>query len=295
MGSRILSLLVMLTLVTALPGVATGNVNREIAKKHYELGEKLYEYGDYNKALGEFNKAYELAPIPALMFNMGRCHEKLGDLKQAVRHYQRFLAAKPNAGNRAEIEEKIKSLKEKMKAAPVVKEPAPVVKEPGPVVKEPAPVVKDPAPVVKDPAPVVKDPAPVVVEQEADSRPHTWKWVTGWVTVGLGVAALGGGLALGAMAAERASEFEDGAAGTETYETLMAVDGEGKDFERGQIGFMAAGGVLAAAGVALLLWETLGGDEGGSEGERDGQQTATARVTPLVGAAFWGLSTRLSF
>jgi tetratricopeptide (TPR) repeat protein len=287
MGSRILSLLVMLTLVTALPRAASGNVNREIAKKHYELGEKLYEYGDYNKALGEFNKAYDLAPIPALMFNMGRCHEKLGDLKQAVSHYQRFLAAKPNAGNRAEIEEKIKSLKAKMKAAPVVKDPAPVVKDPAPVVKEPAPVVKEPAPVVKDPAPVVKEPAPVVVEEEDDSRPHTWKWVTGWVTLGVGIAAAGGGVALGALAAKRASEFEEGRDGTETYQTLMEVDREGKEAEAAQIGLLVAGGVLTAAGVGLLLWETLTGGEN--------EEPNTASVTPLVGAEFWGLSARLSF
>jgi len=260
------------------PASAQGDVNREIAKKHYELGEKLYQFKDYKKALDEFQKAYDLAPIPALMFNMGRCHEKLGATEDALKHYRRFLAAKPDAPNRADVEARIKALEERQaKPAPASNpEPKPAT------APEPKPA---PAPVTKSAPALVTQPAPAT--PPAEDAPRTWKWITGWVGVGLGAALLGGGLALGAMAADRASQFEDGVAANHPYEDLMSIDDEGRFFERGQIGFMVAGGVLAGAGAGLLLWELVGGKQ-----ER---AAATAWFAPHISHLGAGLTARARF
>ncbi len=57
----------------------------------FETGVELYRSGQYALAIEVFRQVFELDPNPFVLFNIGRCHEELGQLKEAVRYYKQAL------------------------------------------------------------------------------------------------------------------------------------------------------------------------------------------------------------
>jgi hypothetical protein len=62
------------------------------AKLLFEAGVQLYQAGDIAAALGKFREAYALVPLPALLFNIARGQEQLGDVVGACATYRTVLA-----------------------------------------------------------------------------------------------------------------------------------------------------------------------------------------------------------
>jgi hypothetical protein len=69
---------------------------REQAKRLFEEGVQAYEAGDIVTAVDKFREAYLLAPLPALLFNIARGQEQLGDMLGACESY-RTMNADPAA------------------------------------------------------------------------------------------------------------------------------------------------------------------------------------------------------
>jgi tetratricopeptide (TPR) repeat protein len=113
-----------------LCSVAHADDPRAEAQKHYQVGRVAFGKGQFREALAEFQKAYESAPIPDLLYNIGRCQEELGDPGAAAKSYERYLAAKPDAHERDELLVHIDELK-KAPARPEAP-PAAVVVAPAP-------------------------------------------------------------------------------------------------------------------------------------------------------------------
>ena len=85
-----------LALVMLLVGTnALAEQPRDLARLHFEVGKREFADGRFEKALVEFQQAYELAPFPQLIFNMGRCHEELHQLEPAIDAFERYLAVSP--------------------------------------------------------------------------------------------------------------------------------------------------------------------------------------------------------
>lgn len=61
------------------------------AKTHYKKAEKLYKQAQYTEAIAEFEAAYRIRPHGVLFFNIGKCHEQLGDIPRALRNYRLYL------------------------------------------------------------------------------------------------------------------------------------------------------------------------------------------------------------
>jgi tetratricopeptide (TPR) repeat protein len=76
------------------PRLRAARVYAQRAVIHYELGR-------YAAALDEYGRAYDLAPVPELLFNMGQCHFQLRSYQQAILFYQAYLGDLPGAKNRA--------------------------------------------------------------------------------------------------------------------------------------------------------------------------------------------------
>lgn len=57
----------------------------------YEAALNLSKAGQYNAALQNYEKAYDMRPIPWLLINIGRIHQKMGKPKEALAAYQKFL------------------------------------------------------------------------------------------------------------------------------------------------------------------------------------------------------------
>jgi len=97
-------------LLSASAASATADDNRAEARAHHELGKVHFEQHRYRDALQEFKRAFDLAPLPDLLYNIGRCQEQLGQLAPAAESYRRYLAARQNAEDRGELEAHIQAL-----------------------------------------------------------------------------------------------------------------------------------------------------------------------------------------
>lgn len=164
------SLLALLVIALAARVAAADDAATRNAKRHFERGQKLYTLTKFREALDEYQQAFDAKPIPDFLFNIGQCYRNLGDYDAAIFSYKKYLAAAPDAPNRAQVEQLIVDLqarKDQEDARRLALPPPPPPQTAGPPVVPPAPV----------------PPA---------SRPLYTRW---WFWTGVGVVAAGAGVA----------------------------------------------------------------------------------------------------
>ncbi len=86
------------------------------ARAAYRRGADLYKAGKYREAISAFEAADRLKPSPALQFNIGQAHEKLGDHAAALAAFARYLRLDPAAPNREAVERTVKALEGRLAA-----------------------------------------------------------------------------------------------------------------------------------------------------------------------------------
>ena len=153
----------------ALLGTTTaiaGEREKKKAKTHAKNAAKLFEAESYELALKEFEKAYDLYPVPGLLFNMGQCNLFLGEHEKAIQLFEQFLSEKPDTPYRADVERLIGEAK--------------------------AEIEKKRAAEAPPPPPIVEAPPPPPEEEEEDPIYGQW-WF--WTIIG-GVAVAGGATAI---------------------------------------------------------------------------------------------------
>ena len=85
------------------------------AGKHFQRGVTLYGETDYRGALVEFKRAYELAPNPAVLYNIGETEYQLRDYASALTTFERYLLdSGPGDSHRAEVEANVRELKSRV-------------------------------------------------------------------------------------------------------------------------------------------------------------------------------------
>lgn len=191
-----------------------------MATQRYVLGRVAYGQGQFAEALRELEVAYALFPTSVkLAYNLARTNERLEHWADAARFYRRYLELAPAASDQAEITAIISVMERRAEAQQPA--PAPVSAEPAPVSAEPAPPPTAPpvlaAPVEAPPPASGPGLAPWFVVgggvllggvaaglyayHEAENGhglsrdAHDRITVLMPVSLGLGVAAVGGGLA----------------------------------------------------------------------------------------------------
>jgi tetratricopeptide (TPR) repeat protein len=91
------------TLVAPQVGAAASqDPTEEAAKAEFQRGQTAYHLGQFREALASYNKAYDLEPLPAILFDSAQCYRQLGDLERAVLFYRRYLATAPR-GTRSAV------------------------------------------------------------------------------------------------------------------------------------------------------------------------------------------------
>ena len=111
-----------------------------------------YRGADYNRAIELLTRAYAIRQVPALLYNMGKAYEKLGDVNHAYDAYRRYAdSADAEPRLKAKAEARLVVLEEerrKRKAAERAVEARPPPPPPAqPVAPPPKPVeVEPPAP-----------------------------------------------------------------------------------------------------------------------------------------------------
>lgn len=88
-----------LALVAALAVPRTALARQSTEAKVKELvkhGQEQYQAGDYPGAVESLLKAYELKPIPTLLFNIARAYDKANDAEHALTYYRRYRDSSPD-------------------------------------------------------------------------------------------------------------------------------------------------------------------------------------------------------
>jgi tetratricopeptide (TPR) repeat protein len=210
---------------------ASLNVDEPLAMAHFQIGTTSYSKGHYEKALESFQDAQGLYPSPNFHYNIAQCYEALERPQQAIDSYRAFLRAVPETNDRANIESKIARLEKQLQAEK---------DERSKPQNESRPVAQPATPARDQP----KHPGRVMI-------------ITGGLLTGVGAAVgLGGGLAFGLSARNKGRQvndvFEGGNPEGLTFAQTEELEESGRRAQTNQIILSAAGGAVAAVGIALL-------------------------------------------
>lgn len=201
-----------------------------------DLGREAFGAGDFERAAAHFEYAYHEDPDPTDLYNLGRIHEEIGKLPEALQYYEEF-AGKPGLSlqERRAATERIEVLRVAVQPTP----PAPRVSSADAGSQPP-------------PSPPVRG-----TNDRLATEPGRALIIGGGALVGVGAAlAIGSGVGFG-MAARRASDQIDDLASGRNPDRLSLAAAEdlqarGRDLETLQISLAITGGVVAAAGAGLL-------------------------------------------
>lgn len=103
------------------------------ARALYEAAVVAFDEGRFQDALRLFRRAYELSERAELLFNVGTAADRLRYNEEALEAFEAYLAARPNADNRANVEARVVVLRQAIAdaARPTPEPSVIVVREPG--------------------------------------------------------------------------------------------------------------------------------------------------------------------
>ena len=93
----LVGLILLLALTGAAVALAQPRASRPstkalaTAKSHFKQGKAYQEAGAYADAIKEYERAFQLAPLPELLYNIGQCQRLVGEKQKAIAAYQRYL------------------------------------------------------------------------------------------------------------------------------------------------------------------------------------------------------------
>lgn len=108
-GLRTLFLIVGIAFCAPGASAQEPNAQKE-AGLHFQRAVQLYSETDYRAALVEFKRAYEIAPHPSVLYNLGQTYYQLQNYADALTTFERFLA-EGGTQHRAEVEQAVSVLK----------------------------------------------------------------------------------------------------------------------------------------------------------------------------------------
>lgn len=119
---------------TAPPASSAGPSKQQMqaAKKFFDRGQELYREGKFEAAWIEFSSAYEIAPLPDLVFNLARCEVKMNRIKEAIGHYNEFLQMRPDDPESDRIRDEVTRLDRQLRGVPEPVAPPPPPPPPEP-------------------------------------------------------------------------------------------------------------------------------------------------------------------
>ncbi len=205
-------------------------------QQHYDRAIELYQGERYTDAIKEFTAAYAIKQLPRVLFNIGQAHLKLGEAKEALGFYERYLQLEPKPP--PELQSKLeasmaqaRSMLNAMSTPPVEPDKPPEVTPPPdkPPEPEPPPVVAPPPPPVPPPPPPSRRPRP------------RWRIIAGAAGLGVGLLMVGFGASALAIDNQCIDTAMPGKSCSFDFDTL----GPG-------VGLVVPGALLTVAGGVLL-------------------------------------------
>lgn len=84
---------------------------RAAAREAYERGGRLFAEGDFEGAKAAFEAALAAVPNPIVLVPIAEASLKLGRVPEAIALFERYLSERPDAPDRAEIEQRLQTLR----------------------------------------------------------------------------------------------------------------------------------------------------------------------------------------
>jgi tetratricopeptide (TPR) repeat protein len=237
---RLAACLALLAAAVSFAPPAAAQTALEQAKGLTSRATVEYNVGHFEQALDLYSRAYQALPTPALLFDIGQCHRMLGNGERAIFFFQGYLRDKPDAPNRALVEQLLADLQRQLDAqrAARAQDQAPTA-TPSPVPGVP------PETVASQPPPVVEVTAPPTVGNPALR-------VAGLASAGVGVVLIGTGAALGLHASSLSSEISQLASSRGTWSPQYQ-----SEYDSGKSAATAATVLYVVGGVALATGGVL--------------------------------------
>lgn len=228
------------------------------ARKAFETALQLYRSGQYKAAVEKLVEARKLDPTAKdLPYNLGLVHEKLGNLDEAIKNFEVFLALEADEGEKERVRAIIKRLEGAR--SDLVKPPPSA-----PAASSSAPPPPPPPPTESAPPP----PPPPVRKGKLDGLVYG--------TGGLAAAALLGGVVFGVRALSlRPSESVTGP--EQSFQDLQSS--ARRAHQSAVIADISFGVALVSGGAAALLYFLR---------EAPAAAPASAFVAPVRGGAVVG-------
>ena len=192
---------VALALTVALhAGVARADPAR--AREHFEKGKRYFQVDEYRKAIEEFKAAHIEEPDPAFLYNIAECHRRVGENKEALTFYRRYLThAPPNAPSRPVVEKRIAEIEAATPRPAPAPPPVPTEAPPARRAEPLPPAAPPPRPAPAAVAPLA--PAPEAAIAAAPAEPPRPFYKRGWFYVALGAVVVGAAAGAWALSADR--------------------------------------------------------------------------------------------
>jgi hypothetical protein len=111
-------------LVLPAGSARAGDAATEEARHHFQRGQQFFDVGRWDDAAEEFEKAYAIRSDPTFLYNMAQAYRRKGDAKRARDLYKNYLIKAPKSPQRAEVEERIRTLQKQIEEADYAVKPA---------------------------------------------------------------------------------------------------------------------------------------------------------------------------
>jgi tetratricopeptide (TPR) repeat protein len=275
-----LALFAAVALLPLAAGAQPTDTQKKEAREINEKATRLYEVGRYEEAIAEYQKVYLIVDDPVLLYNIAQSYRLWGKPEDALRFYRNYLRRSPSAPNRPDVEKKIADLErtiEERRRAPVAPTTAPVT---APTTEAPPPPPPTTQVVPPPTAATITPPVTVVQPIEAGPESHRGARIAGYVLVIGGGVLLGGSLAAGAVAKQKARSLEKMSNDPLRPVFDPSIESAGKTANAFAIGLGVAGAVSAVVGGIVLL--TSG-------------SSSSVALYPVVGPQLAGGGARVAF
>ena len=242
------------------------------ARLHYESGLARFNLKEYKPAIEEFEAAYRLKPDPVFLYNLGQAYRLADDPEQALHFYRAYLRERPAAANRHDVEERVTQLEGVIAAKRSAAHPPDHTLAPETPLPTAAPAAAATATTTAPTA--ASEPAP-------DERAGRTKRIAAMATAGVGLAAIGVGIGMSALAKQASDKLTHG---TQDAMYDLALDRQGRSDQNAAIALYAVGGAAVAVGVVLYVL-----------GWRDAHRPRAVASVPSLGLQAGGTHALLRF
>lgn len=99
----VLTAVTLVMLAAPMPGDAEARRFKEA----FERGETHFQQGDYGAAIAAFREADRARVTPEVAYDLAKCHEKLGDEPYAVFYYRLYMRRAPSAPDTLDVAERV--------------------------------------------------------------------------------------------------------------------------------------------------------------------------------------------